>query len=935
MSDEATLSPNAVLEEVAALLQELHPHAEPLPPLRLDARLDRDLGLDSLSRMELLARLERRFHAVIPQHLAMEVQTLADLLQAFRAALPPPFAKELNVMPEPLDQQGGGTPDNAATLIDVLMWHAERHPTRMHVHFAEGDIDGIELSYGALYNAAKEVASGLQQDGLRVGETAALMFPTHPDLLSAFFGVLLAGGVPVPLYPPSRPSEFGEYWRRQTGILRNCGARYMLVGDAIFAHRHAIGALAGTLERVLTVASLRKAGTAFELVLLHSKDLAMLQYTSGSTADPKGVMLSHANLLANIRIMGRRIGASAKDIFVSWLPLYHDMGLIGAWLGSLYFGIPLVLIPPQAFLLHPECWLRSIQRFRATLSAAPNFAYELCLHRIDEETRQQLDLHSLRLCFCGAEPVFPDTMERFIARFSASGLSSQCVLPVYGLAENTLGLSFPPVGRLMRVLRIQRDRFLHDGVVTLTDKPQEAALRFVSCGPPLPEHAVRIVDSFDHEQGEGRQGSIQFQGPSATAGYFHHPDLSRQLRHGDWLDTGDLGFVWEGELYLTGRSKDVIIRAGQHIHPQNIEQTVGDIAGIRRGRIAAFGTESQGTQRLIVVAETRITDTLGRDALRTAVNQAVQDCTGQPADDVVLAAPGTLLKTSSGKLRRAACRAAYEGGHLDTPDRLRLLRVMARSSWDRLRRHACHARMLAYAAYAWTMTGLAALPAFLCVALPLRAATRWTLLRQLLRILAAATGIGLRVDMRDFLPERPCILVANHASYIDALVTVWALPRPVAFVAKQELAGHALLRWALKRLGTLFVARSDPHTCTQVVLQAEASKHDVLFFPEGTFRGTPGLLPFHLGAFMAAAQSGMPVVPMAIQGTRTILRGEEWLPRAGHAQVTIHAAIIPDKDNDRWHEALRLSAEARSRILQNNGEPDASHVRIDIDSIAS
>lgn len=930
MNDAPPSPSSVILEEIAALRRELHPQAPRAPAMRLDARLDRDLGLDSLSRMELLARLERRLNLAIPEQQAVEAQTLADLLQALATASPKGACAEVDIALVSAHQAPLATPDGARTLVEVLAWHAQQHPERMHVHFDGGDADGVDMRYGELYAAANETAGGLQQAGVRAGDPVALMFPTDPDLLIAFFGVMLAGGVPVPLYPPMRPSELGEYWRRQTGILRNCGAHLMLVASALYEHRHAIGALAGSVEQLRTVASVREARVPAEPVENGGNDLAMLQYTSGSTADPKGVMLTHDNLLANIRIMGRLVGASAQDTFVSWLPLYHDMGLIGAWLGSLYFGIPLILMQPQSFLLHPEQWLRAVQRFGATLSAAPNFAYELCLHRVEDSMLVDLDLHRLRICFCGAEPVFAETIERFVARYARYGFAPGALLPVYGLAENTLGLTFPPLGRGMRVLRVRRDRFLRDGEAVPADDPGMPSLRFVSCGVPLPEHELRIVDEYDRALPEGRQGRIQFRGPSASAGYFRHPSLTRQLLHGAWRDSGDLGFIQRGELYLAGRAKDVVIRAGQHLHPQSIEQAVGDVHGVRRGRVAAFGARSRGTERLVVVAETRVADPAQRQALLQAINAAVQACAGAPADEVVLAAPGTVLKTSSGKLRRSACRAAFENGRLDTPDRWRLWHVMARSQGDRLLRAAHRAATLGYAAYTWLLACVAAVPTLFCLVLPLSFATRWQVMHRLLRILAAASGVRIRLNQVQAPPGRPCVFVCNHASYIDALALIAAMRRPLMFVAKQELAAQPVMGWTLKRFGVMFIARSDPHAGPEAVRQIERLTRDTLFFPEGTFRHMPGLIHFRLGAFLAAAEAGMPVVPIAVKGTRSVLREGEWLPHPGVVTVTIAAAVDVGETGDHWHEALRLAAIARGRMLEYCGEPDADNVRPEI-----
>ena len=925
---DASAPEQALCEEIERLLRELHPQAKRLPRLRMDASLERDLGFDSLSRMELLARIEDRFRVALPEQAGADAQTPADLLRAVAGAAPRESVAPATTR-GPMRAAQLDAPHDAATLADVLAWHAARRPDQVHVRFVWGEADGTELTFGALHAAATRAAGGLQRIGMRPGEPVALMFPTHPDLLVAFFAVVLAGGVPVPLYPPLRASEFVEYWRRQAGILRNCAARFLVVAEALHAHRHTIGTLTGSVERLVTVAELDRQGAALEPAALGRDDLAMLQYTSGSTADPKGVMLSHANLLANIREMGRSIGVSADDTFVSWLPLYHDMGLIGAWLGCLYFGVPLVLMPPQSFLLRPERWLWAIHRYGATLSAAPNFAYELCLHRVADTDIEGLDLKRLRLSFCGAEPVAPETMERFCARFAASGFRRESLFPVYGLAENALALTFPPPGRGARLLRIERDRFLRDGAAVPSVDADAVCLTFVSCGFPLAGHEVRIVDASDRELPDAMQGTIQFRGPSATSGYYRNPELTRRLFHDGWLDTGDLGFLCAGELYLTGRVKDLIIRAGRHLHPQAIEQSVAEVPGVRRGRVAVFGVEAEGTERLVVVAETRVDSDREREAMRSAIQAAVQDVAAEPADDVVLAAPGTVLKTSSGKLRRAACRAAYEAGHLGAASRGTLLEVVGRSLFEKTRDRARRLRALLYAGYAWTIFWILAVPATAAVAILPSVSSRWTAVRALLGMLRAATRTPLRVDVAAPLPEEAAIFVANHSSYLDVLLLLRTLPRPVSFVAKQELSRQPLLRWGLPRLGVAFVDRFDPHRCTEIVRRAEAARRDFLFFPEGTFRRMPGLLPFRLGAFVAAAEADMPVVPVVLRGTRSALRGDDGFPRHGPLGVLFGPALRPTREGDRWGEALHLSAAVRAFFLAHVDEPDAGEAEFE------
>jgi 1-acyl-sn-glycerol-3-phosphate acyltransferase len=908
-------------EEIASLLHELHPAATQWPDIRPDRKLDKDLGLDSLSRMELLARLEDRFQVAIPTQAGTEASTPGELLKVLLRSEPRLVRRDVAAPATtspiaPLD-----VPAEAVTLPDVLAWHAQKHGVRAHVHFVEGEADGCVLTYAALWEKAGRIAGGLQERGVRPGETVALMFPTHPDLLASFFGVMRAGAVPVPLYPPSRPSEFSEYWRRQAGILQNCQARIMLIGPSLSAHRQLVGVMAGTVEHVLTADELQGNAPPVQPVPAASDDLAMLQYTSGSTADPKGVMLTHANLLSNLRAMGQAIRVSAGDVFVSWLPLYHDMGLIGAWLGCLYFGIPLVLMSPQAFLIRPERWLWAIHRYQGTLSAAPNFAYELCLHRIEDADVNKLDLSRLRLAFCGAEPVSPVTMQQFTERFAKYGLRTQALFPVYGLAENALALTFPPLDRGLKMLAIERERFLRNGEAVPSRHATTPSLTFVSCGAPLPGNELRVVDEASSELPDGRQGRIEFRGPSATTGYYRKEELSHAFMHDGWRDTGDLGFVHQGELYLTGRSKDVIIRAGRHLHPHHIEQEVGDVPGVRKGRVAAFGAHAEGTERLVVVAETRVLDAAGRKALRAAIDAAVQKMAGEPADEIVLAAPGTVLKTSSGKLRRAACKEAYEAGQLGSPDRVHLAAVVWRSLWSRMRRHGVRYRELTYAAYAWTVLAAMSLLAAPAILVLPTLDQRWWLVRKLLGATALLTHVRLERQWVAALPSEPCIFVANHASNLDALVAIWALPRPVSIVAKRELATWPLHAF-LKRLGVVFVDRNDFQRATSIVKTVQEQRRDLLFFPEGTFRRMPGLLPFKLGAFLTATQAGMPIVPLVLKGTRAVLRGDDRLPRAGVIGVTIETPVRPRSHAPAWQEALRLSDAARTLYLHASGEPD-------------
>jgi 1-acyl-sn-glycerol-3-phosphate acyltransferase len=663
------------------------------------------------------------------------------------------------------------------------------------------------------------------------------------------------------------------------------------------------------------------------------QDTAFLQYTSGSTGNPKGVVLSHANLLTNIRVMGERVRATSSDVFVSWLPLYHDMGLIGAWLGSLYFAALFVVMSPLAFLTRPQRWLQAIQRYHGTLSAAPNFGYELCLHRLEDTDLAGLDLSSWRAAFNGAEAVSPQTVLQFIERFRPYGFAETAMMPVYGLAECSVGLAFPPLDRGVHIDAIQRKPFMQRGAAIQADAADSNALRFVACGEPLSGHEIRIADTQGNELPERQEGRLEFRGPSATSGYLRNQAANRMLFDGDWLDSGDLAYLSEGELYVTGRTKDVIIRGGRNLYPHELEEAVGNIPGIRNGRVAVFGATNPatGTERLIVLAESREKKPETLAALREQVNAITVDLMGDPADEVIIAPPNTVLKTSSGKIRRSACRELYESGFMGRKQaplwRLvsRLLLTSVTPQFRRFRRVAISGLWRGYAqSVFWTIAPLT----WLLVVLSPSEAFRWQTMRVAIRLLVRLTRTPFRIDGREHLPERQqvCIFVANHASYFDGPLLVAAINRPFSFIAKAELQPQFIAGTFLRRINSAFVERynlkegvKDIQQITQLA-QADCS---LFFFPEGTFTRVPGLLPFYLGAFLTAAETGLPIVPIAIRGSRSILRGGTKRPERGAITITIGKPIFPQRTTkNTWDQAIALRDAARAHILRYCGEPD-------------
>ena len=914
-----------LLEELAS---ELHPGRQAEAPVELSSSLERRLGIDSLARLEMALRLERRFGVRLAERDLLEAETPADLLAAIEAAGP-----EQSLRPhERVDLARGlavRAPITAATLIDVLDYHVGQHGDREHIRLL-GDKDEAEtITYAQLWQGAQSIAAGLRDHGLSGGDTVAIMLPTSADFFSVFAGTLLAGCVPVPIYPPMRRSQIEEHLKRQAGILRNAKVGMLVTTEDAMLFGQLIRAQVETLKHVSTPNRLSVDSTVESRPSFTADSLALLQYTSGSTGNPKGVMLTHGNLLANIRAFGEVIDASSSDVAVNWLPLYHDMGLIGNWLGSLYHACPVVMLSPLTFLARPERWLWAIHRFGGTVSAAPNFAYELCIHKIAERDLEGLDLRSWRMAGNGAERVDARTIDAFAERFAAYGFQREAMNPMYGLAESSVALTITPLGRGPRVDRVERHTMHSEGQARPTRADDHDAMTFVSCGLPLPRHELRVVDDANREVGDRQEGRLQFRGPSATIGYLDNPEATATLYADDWLETGDLGYIAAGEVYVTGRSKDLIIRAGRNLYPDEIEHAIGDLDHVRKGRIAVFAVDDPkaATERLIVLAETRLEDADTKTRLRHQIVEVVTALTDLPPDDVLLVGPGTVLKTANGKIRRSACRRLYESGQTERPAPAlvqQFLGLMQASVVPELKRLRQTTKTGLYAIYASLLVVAFAPIVWLGVFVSPGISSSRRFLRTAARLFLRSAGLFPRVQGLDELPQGGgCVLIANHQSYLDGLVVSAVLPTDFAFVAKRELVESWLAGLFLRSLGTAFVERFDPKGSVADARRLEdllRAGESLIIFPEGTFERRPGLRSFYMGAFMAAAEAEVPIVPSAIVGTRSVLRAESWFMRHGNIEVKAAPPIQPSGTS--WQALINLRDQAREAILSRCGEPD-------------
>ena len=551
------------------------------------------------------------------------------------------------------------------TLVQSLQRRAAQTPDQVALRFlAESAEHSVVLSYRDLDQRARTIASALQANAA-LGDRAVLLFPSGPDYVAAFFGCLYAGVIAVPAYPPE--STRRHHQERLLSIISDAEPRLLLT----------IASLADGLAQienappVLSVDTLdAPVADAWIAPDLQPDDIAFLQYTSGSTALPKGVQVSHGNLVANEVLIRRGFGIDLNpdDVIVSWLPLYHDMGLIGGLLQPIFSGVPCVLMSPAYFLGRPLRWLEAISQYGGTISGGPDFAYRLCSERVSESALERLDLSTWRVAYSGSEPIRLDTLDRFAEKFAACGFSSDNFFASYGLAEATLFVAGGTRGQGIPALRVDETAL----AANRAEPGQGSAI--MSCGTSQPEHAVLIVDPHTlNELPDNRVGELWASGPSIAHGYWRNPEATAKtfVQHDGrtWLRTGDLGFIRFGEVYITGRLKDLLIVRGHNLYPQDIEQTIErEVEVVRKGRVAAFAVNDQGLEGIGIAAEISrsVQKILPPEALIKAIRQAVAEAYQEAPSVVVLLNPGALPKTSSGKVQRAACALRHADGSLDS-----------------------------------------------------------------------------------------------------------------------------------------------------------------------------------------------------------------------------------------------------------------------------
>jgi len=591
-----------------------------------------------------------------------------------------------------------------STLAEAIEQAAKADPTVGFRFVSDDGVPGFgpaaseaSFSYTALDRASARYGGALQALGLEKGDRVAIICPTNEDFVLCFFGALRAGIVPVPIYPPLGLGQLQGYLDNTRHIVAKCGARALVTTAPIKRLLGTVQASAPSLEQVVAVEAIRESLETLKPVKVGADDIAFLQYTSGSTSRPKGVALTHGNLMANIKcIMQDGLKVTPEDQGVSWLPLYHDMGLIGFVLAPVVYRIPVVFLPPLLFLKRPIAWFQAITRHKGTVSYAPNFAFALAVKRIKERELEKIDLSTWRVAGCGAEPIRPETLETFAERFAPVGFSAKALLPSYGMAESSLAVSFTELGEGLKTIAVDPARLWGENTVVLSEA--DDAVRLVSCGARFEGHDIAAFDPEDtageSSLPEDRVGELRIRGPSVMRGYWEDSERTRASFAGGWLRTGDLGFLHDGRVFICGRSKEVIIVNGRNYYPQDIEWEASRAEGVRKGNVVAFGARDlveRDRERVVVAFECQDVPrgatnlaTEKKDVVQ-AVRKLVQEGMQLTLDDVVPLAPGVLPKTSSGKLQRAKARELYESGTLATrvapraEDRVGLLKEAAKS----------------------------------------------------------------------------------------------------------------------------------------------------------------------------------------------------------------------------------------------------------------
>jgi fatty-acyl-CoA synthase len=554
----------------------------------------------------------------------------------------------------------GGPPHG--TLLEALEAAAVARAPLLTLHVGR---DPVHVDAPALLEGAFAFGRTLLGAGVRRGDRVPILLPTSAEFVHALVGSMLVGAIPAPLAAPMTFGGVGRYLSNLGAVVEDAGARALVTTARLRDAAAEDPVLSAHLETVIVPGEAPPALHRAPGAVVHAaapEDTALLQYTSGTTGRPKGVVISHRALVANANAIAQGLAIDpSRDVGVSWLPLFHDMGLIGVLLTSICHPYPVHLLRPESFIMQPRRWLELVSQAGGTISAAPNFAYDLCASRagnLPEEVR----LGSWRVALNGAEPVQVATIDRFAGTFAGLGFARDAIMPVYGLAESTLAVTFPPLGQRLQVLHLARDRIVRGHAVV--PSTSDDAIQVPSVGVPVAGASVRIVHD-DRLVAEGVVGEVQVSGPSVMDGYFRNEVASAEVLNDGWLCTGDLGFLHGGHLHIVGRAKEVIIKGGRNYYPHDVERVaLGAVPAAMGAAAFAEPNPATGTEDLVVVVETRGRDPEERERIVKDVRGELLAVLGVKVDRVHVCPVGAIPRTTSGKIRRDACRRLVREGSI-------------------------------------------------------------------------------------------------------------------------------------------------------------------------------------------------------------------------------------------------------------------------------
>ncbi len=559
-----------------------------------------------------------------------------------------------------------------STFNEALIRCAETAPDLKIVYMLDYKNNEEPLTYVQLLERAGNFAEMLKDRGLKPRDRMVIMLPTSAPFLYLYFGTLLAGGIPVPTYPPATFGNNAVFLNNLRHIFQSSQARFFGSEPRILGSFHDTFDSFPFLEHVFNVSEIdfdAPGPGSKSYADVKTDDISLIQFTSGSTGFPKGVVLTHSNLLHNVHAISEALRIDKQtDFGVSWLPLYHDMGLIGCLLTALYTSTPVALMPTESFMMRPDRWLQNISHYKASISPSPNFGYYLCTRLVNPARLKGVDLSTWRAALTGAEAIDINVLEKFENLLRPVGFSRRAFLPAYGLAESSLAVTIAPLENNLKIARLNRHKLENEGVAENYD-PDDANLTKIVCvGKTISGQEVGIRDPEGQEVGDRFVGEIWIKGLSVTNGYYNNPGVTKKAFAREWFKTGDLGFMSDGDLYITGRIKELIIKRGRNYYPYDIEKSLWSVAGIREGRCAAFAswnTEESGEDLVLMIETAKNNTEADLDNLARAIDSSVLSSIGLKPDRIVFVPPKSIPKTSSGKIQRLLCKKLMEEGKLE------------------------------------------------------------------------------------------------------------------------------------------------------------------------------------------------------------------------------------------------------------------------------